>query len=175
MRNSSAVMHSVHSKFKASRWNIIYFEDNKCFAFNSLSCGFAELNKEAYSLLNKSAKSKNGYQTKPSDEPIINELIKGAFVVPTDLDEINLLKFACLKNRFSINSISLTIIPTYRCNFGCTYCFEEHSKTEIMSDEIQLEICKYVERRLKAKAGGLSVSWYGGEPLLAPKVIDRLS
>ena len=71
--------------------------------------------------------------------------------------------------------ISLTICPTMGCNFDCPYCFEDHGRGK-MSAEVQDDVVALAERMLDASnAGNLYVTWFGGEPLLAPDVIESLS
>ena len=73
------------------------------------------------------------------------------------------------------HGIGLTICPTMGCNFDCPYCFEDHGSGK-MSQEIQDDIVALAERMLDA--GGtndIHVTWFGGEPLLAPDVIESLS
>ena len=73
------------------------------------------------------------------------------------------------------HGIGLTICPTMGCNFDCPYCFEDHGRGK-MSQEVQDDVVALAERMLEASgAKQLSVSWFGGEPLLAPNVIEALS
>lgn len=71
--------------------------------------------------------------------------------------------------------IGLTICPTMGCNFDCPYCFEDHFAGK-MSAEVQDDVVALAERMLDASgAKDLHVTWFGGEPLLAPDVIESLS
>ena len=71
--------------------------------------------------------------------------------------------------------VIMTICPTLNCNFNCPYCFEKHLPGK-MSEEIQDKIVQLTEKMLKiVKRKTLSVTWYGGEPLLAPEIIENLS
>lgn len=71
--------------------------------------------------------------------------------------------------------VSLTICPTMGCNFDCPYCFEDHVAGK-MSAEVQDDVVALAERMLEASgAKSMSVTWFGGEPLLAPDVIEQLS
>ena len=73
------------------------------------------------------------------------------------------------------HAVSLTICPTMGCNFDCPYCFENHGKGR-MSTEVQDDVIALARRMLDASnAKNLGVSWFGGEPLLAPDIIDALS
>lgn len=78
---------------------------------------------------------------------------------------------ACLGRR----DVGLTICPTMGCNFDCPYCFENH-RSGTMSAEVQDDVVALAERMMKAAGSNdLSITWFGGEPLLAPKVIESLS
>lgn len=64
-------------------------------------------------------------------------------------------------------------MPTEQCNFRCKYCYETFEKGK-MPKLIQEAIIKYVKKNILNYAG-LSVSWFGGEPLMALDVIEYLS
>ena len=73
------------------------------------------------------------------------------------------------------SGIGLTICPTMGCNFDCPYCFEDHF-AGTMSAEVQDDVVAFAGRMLNASATkNMSVTWFGGEPLLAPEVIESLS
>ena len=73
------------------------------------------------------------------------------------------------------NGVGLTICPTMGCNFDCPYCFENHFAGK-MTPEVQDDVIAFADRMLDACGGRfLSVSWFGGEPLLAPGIIESLS
>lgn len=71
--------------------------------------------------------------------------------------------------------VSLTICPTMGCNFDCPYCFEDHGRGR-MSPEVQDDVVDLAKRMLEAGGGKqLRVTWFGGEPLLVPDIIESLS
>jgi uncharacterized protein len=73
------------------------------------------------------------------------------------------------------HSIGLTICPTMGCNFDCPYCFENHRAGK-MSQEVQDDVVALAERMLDAINGkDVHVTWFGGEPLLGPDIIESLS
>ena len=75
----------------------------------------------------------------------------------------------------SPKGIALTICPTMGCNFDCPYCFEDHFAGK-MNAEVQDDVIALAGRLLDASgAKDLSVTWFGGEPLLALDVIESLS
>ena len=78
---------------------------------------------------------------------------------------------ACAMQR----GIGLTICPTMGCNFDCPYCFEDHGRGK-MSPEVQDDVVTLVGRVMEAAGSkDLHITWFGGEPLLAPDVIESLS
>ncbi len=73
------------------------------------------------------------------------------------------------------HGIGLTICPTMGCNFDCPYCFEDHYPRK-MTQEVQDDVVALAERMLDASGSkDINVSWFGGEPLLAPDIIESLS
>jgi uncharacterized protein len=71
------------------------------------------------------------------------------------------------------STMDLIILPTEQCNFRCKYCYETFEKGE-MSPAVQESIVKHVRKNLY-RFTALHVSWFGGEPLVAPNVIAGLS
>ncbi len=74
-----------------------------------------------------------------------------------------------------VNGVGLTICPTMGCNFDCPYCFEDHYAGK-MEPDVQDDVVALAKRMLDASGGkNISVSWFGGEPLLACDIIESLS
>ncbi len=72
-------------------------------------------------------------------------------------------------------AVSITICPTMACNFECPYCFSNLGRGK-MPPEVQDDVVALADRMLEAAgAKTLTVTWFGGEPLLAPDVIESLS
>ncbi len=74
---------------------------------------------------------------------------------------------------FRNDSLNLILLPTERCNFRCTYCYEDFSIGRMSPETIQ-GVKRLIDRRLDG-LHALSVSWFGGEPLLARAVIEDIS
>ncbi|MEW5925095.1 MAG: radical SAM protein [Candidatus Zixiibacteriota bacterium] len=168
-------------KLKASRYNhFVDMEDGTKLAFNALSCGLAEMDKDSYERY-KDLADGNGHSTEDETDDLLQNLKKGGFLIPEDLDELDVLRAAHYQARFGNNGFGLTIVPTLNCNFACDYCYESkeiHSlppdKGGFMSDEVCDNIVKLCEKRIPENSA-FSVTWYGGEPMLAKSIIDRLS
>ena len=69
--------------------------------------------------------------------------------------------------------LHLILLPTEQCNFRCTYCYEDFSIGRMSPTTIQ-SVKRLIDRRSRDLAS-LSVSWFGGEPLLARAVVEDIS
>ncbi len=67
----------------------------------------------------------------------------------------------------------IAILPTEQCNFRCTYCYEDYRV-----GRMKPEIVSAIKRLLRQRVGDLetlTVSWFGGEPLLAKNIVLDVS
>jgi uncharacterized protein len=67
----------------------------------------------------------------------------------------------------------LIIMPTEQCNFRCTYCYEDYE-----AGWMQPETITAIKRLLKRRVTDLetlTLSWFGGEPLLAKRTVFDIS
>jgi len=68
-----------------------------------------------------------------------------------------------------------TIIPTFDCNYHCWYCIQKHSSTVISKQQLS-RIVRHVKKYLKEHdINSYILSWFGGEPLMQPDVINQIS
>lgn len=107
------------------------------------------------------------------DHPIIPRFAKRGIIA--NFDERAALETMARGGCLFFSHISLTICPTMGCNFDCPYCFEDHRAGK-MSAKVQDDVIALTERLLDySHAKSLGIHWFGGEPLLAPDVIESLS
>jgi uncharacterized protein len=69
--------------------------------------------------------------------------------------------------------LQLILMPTERCNFRCTYCYEDFK-----AGRMRPETVSAVKRLLQERASDLetlTITWFGGEPLLAQDIILDVS
>ena len=105
--------------------------------------------------------------------PIIERFSKRGIIA--DFDERAALETMGRAACAMPHGLGLTICPTMGCNFDCPYCFENHSANK-MTSEVQDDVVALAKRMLDTSgAKDLSITWFGGEPLLAPDVIESLS
>ncbi|XMB85389.1 SPASM domain-containing protein [Mycoplasmatota bacterium WC44] len=152
---------------KYSNYNLsTEISNDKLILCNLLSGAIMSLDNESYYLLQNN-------RTTEISSSLLDKLRTGRFLIPDSFNELNFIqnKFYYHKNRSDI--LSLTILPTLDCNFDCSYCYENNRQI-YMSEEITNKLINFVARNLFAKRH-FSVSWYGGEPLLAATKIWNLS
>ena len=78
-----------------------------------------------------------------------------------------------IKQSLSSSSCELIILPTEKCNFRCTYCYEDFA-----IGKMKIETVEAIKKFISARAPSLkflTLSWFGGEPLLARDVIINIA
>jgi len=74
----------------------------------------------------------------------------------------------CLSDRV----LQLIVMPTEACNFRCVYCYEEFAH-----GRMEARVVRGVKNLLSTRAptlDSLTLSWFGGEPLLARDIIEDI-
>lgn len=107
------------------------------------------------------------------NHPVIERFARRGVIA--NFDERAAVEFMGRAACASPYAIGLTICPTMGCNFNCPYCFEDHFARK-MSASVQDDVVALAGRMLDAsRTKDVHVTWFGGEPLLAPDVIESLS
>ena len=73
----------------------------------------------------------------------------------------------------SPRSLELILLPTEKCNFRCTYCYEDFAIGR-MSRSVIDSIKALIANRAP-DLDVLSLQWFGGEPLLARDIVAEIS
>lgn len=150
-----------------SKYTYQFANHGKYYIYNSLSNCFAELDKETYAMI-KEARDENNFSV--IDAKMMPALKKMKVVVENDKDEINKIKYLNSLRRSDDRNLFLTINPTLSCNFNCPYCFEQEHQQVFMSDQTEDKIVDFIKSHVQVKT--VSITWFGGEPLLA---FDRIA
>lgn len=162
----------MENLFKESFYNIeIEQENGKTLLYNAATSALCFFDEETY----KTFKGKK--QIKESD--INPDIIKLGFVVKKERDELSWIKY---QNRMSSYNSSPTylhfvIAPTMLCNYKCIYCFEKkYACSTIMDDETIEATLNFIKSRVEEMkpSKGINIQWFGGEPLVALKQIEKL-
>jgi len=97
----------------------------------------------------------------------MSDHIESIVAEPKDLFEEELVSW--IRN----DSLHLILLATERCNFRCTYCYEDFAIGRMSAETIE-GVKRLIERRVES-LDSLSISWFGGEPLLARSVVEEVS
>lgn len=106
---------------------------------------------------------------------LLTTLVRNRVLVADEADELAQLERTYRRASTSDEAMSLTVVTSLGCNFGCPYCFE--AKTP---DKLSVEVADAIVGRVESAVGlrSLRTTWFGGEPLLAtPELLtlaDRL-
>lgn len=155
---------------KESRYNYYFSYSGKDLLFNSMTCAFAEIDQPFYDAMKR---VKAGEDLHGVDGGLLENMKSGGFIIEDEEDELAELKFRNLNSKFNGKDLGLTIAPTLSCNFACPYCYED-KRVVFMDQAVQDSIVKLAEKTIREK-GNVSVTWYGGEPLLAKDTIESIS
>lgn len=158
---------------KASEYiYIVPYKDDRTIVFCGMTHNFLVLEKASFESV--ALILKNPYKYADSHPAIINLLRHKGFIIEDDYKEIDTL-VARRNNFVHSKEYKTTIVSTYDCNYNCWYCIQKHVKEEIDYEKIDL-IVKHVKTYLKEnEIESYILSWFGGEPLMEPKVIDYVS
>ncbi len=115
------------------------------------------------------------------DEKERDFLISRGFLVPSELDEFWVEYHNSLSAQFDPHPdhIHFVIAVSEQCNYRCVYCYEESTMTRTeMSAETAAEVVMFIEKTIQTQKPNLkklTISWFGGEPVIALKTIDLMS
>lgn len=142
---------------------------NKFLVFNTFSGSLLELESKEFDLIQPVL---NGDSISTGNTALDNRLINAGVLVPIELDEISVIRENRKNRAMSQDGFGLTIAPTLQCNFRCDYCFESHPNQR-MNKETEAALCQFIKERSK-KSNSISITWYGGEPLMALDTVVRI-
>lgn len=154
---------------KISLYNRNIQVGEKLYVFNSVTRALAEVDDSFIKTINDIKTSSR----EPSDAKLLKQMAKGGYIVEDGIDEIHNLQKQFNKRNHNISVKSFTIVPTFKCNFSCPYCYEVKN-----GQTMNIETAKNVIEFIKKSAHGsraVYISWYGGEPLMAIDIISYIS
>lgn len=91
------------------------------------------------------------------------------FLIDENINETQLAQYYRLTTIFDKKLLALTIIPTADCNFRCIYCYQNSKKSYIDNNTVE-KIISFLERNVQFYSA-VSITWFGGEPLLCKKEV----
>ena len=144
---------------RPARWTVAFSERGINLMKNIFSGEVVQLTDEEYN--------------KPES---VQELAKRRFVVPEGYNEadkyLETSKLIKLMKNEKKGLVTYTILPTTGCNARCTYCYEEGYAVRTMTPETVERLIDFIcETRSDEK---ITLSWFGGEPLVCAKTISHV-
>ena len=151
---------------------IIEYENIKgeYLVYNVLNNDFIKADESQKELL-KRVLSGNKFDTKT--EKLQHYLINNKYLFEESVSNLQLAQLIFHSRAWSHQCLHLIIMPTEQCNFRCIYCYETYKKGA-MNELTQISLISAVKKLMK-EYKQLYVEWFGGEPLLEPEIIERLS
>lgn len=108
--------------------------------------------------------------------PAMEQLVTEHYLVPQNFDEyrsVNQLR-KIFQSRDTGDYINhYVILPTTFCNAHCFYCYESDYPRVHMTEETASKLIEYIDEHRQGK--DVTLSWFGGEPLVGMKRIDQIS
>jgi len=154
------------SQYKSSFYNLtIPLNDAKFILFNTLGNVVARIDKETKEILERGS-------LELLDNNIIAQMKETGVIVSKNLNELEYLKYLRmlhLRDMLINPRVGLTLVMTYSCNLACPYCYEGDRKTKgglLTQGKIETILRFAKNHQQNNKKPIISISFYGGEPLL---------
>jgi uncharacterized protein len=151
---------------KYSQFNSIIPFDGKYALYNSFSQKAIFLESTLKDIL--SAARIEGIDALQEIHPTFYDyLAEQAFLVPSEVNEVDKVKALVKQTDENQNSFLLTVNPSMNCNFKCWYCYETHVRDSRLNPTMIGKINRFITNTAnKPGMKYFSLSLFGGEPLL---------
>lgn len=107
-----------------------------------------------------------------SNPKVFQRLKDGGFIIDSSIDELTAFQNHMIENLKDGFLYHIIINPTLDCNLSCWYCYENKVPHSKLSKEVELGICRHIEKHyISHPFNVLKVSFFGGEPFLFPDII----
>ena len=144
-------------RLKPSKYNhFVPGSDGNWLAFNAMLCGLAELDEATYHQVLRLVAGATPKEAGVSDD-VLENLKAGGFLVDSEMDEVKAVRAHHYRVRFAPTGFSLTVVPTYACNFGCIYCYENPGlrampaeQGSVMSEDMCAKVVALGRQRVSA-------------------------
>lgn len=149
-----------------------YFQ-NVFLAYNSFTGSFISLSKPEWDKVSRIVGDfEQGRRPSGRSEKAVKLLQKGGFIVDDSLDERKIVKER-YRQKAETKGITVTMAMTTGCNFRCTYCYQNHPNKNISDQDFE-SLLTFLRSNLRS-GEPLSVTWFGGEPLLQYQALLKYS
>ncbi|WP_084456430.1 radical SAM/SPASM domain-containing protein [Desulfogranum mediterraneum] len=162
-------------RLRLSQYNLfVPITQKRGLLFNALTRATALLDSKECSLLISSVE-KGSLQYREFNPTLIKIMAAEGFIISADVDELKMVQSIYNALRYDKTSLTLTIAPTMECNFACSYCFQGLDKKHISLTSKTIDGIKGLIQAQADDLKHLSITWYGGEPLLKTPLLKELA
>lgn len=154
----------VQPYLKRSRYNFHVQNGDEHLIYNTLYNSFVRLEGNEY----------DDFISCSSESPLSDNLIENGLWISQGINEFE--KYILLSdtfNRCMTRPFSFTVTPTMKCNARCYYCYEAGAVMKDFCDEKFDALIEFITSH--DLTHGVNFNWFGGEPLMRPDVIDRIT
>ena len=155
---------------KESRYNVWTERDGVRYVYNGVSGSLLRVAPADYDAFNRFL---GGDAASGCPPRLLEQMALGRMLIPDDGDELAMLELRYRLSRYEQGRFGLTVVTSLGCNFDCPYCFEAKHPS-IMNDTVIAALLRIVDDRLP-RIHELSVTWFGGEPLVGKVPLLALS
>lgn len=150
--------------------------DNEIIMLNTLNAAVVKLTDNEYNYLNKFVdKSENNIENNLNDT--INELCEMQYLLDDNYNE-KAKYMDIVEEEYQTDScLSVTVMPTFACNFHCKYCYEAGIDRNVkFNEELFVKIPQLIENRIMENENikYVNVNLFGGEPTVRWDIVERL-
>ena len=161
-------------RFRLSAFTVPYSDSNGFIMKNIFSGEVMSLSQEEFS-------AATALKNEPADLAYLEKhgisgLARHRFIVEEDYSEPeryrDTVKLVKIMQNEKPGLKTYTILPTTACNARCTYCYEEGYAVHTMTQETVDRLIDYICET--KQEGKITLSWFGGEPLVCAKTITYI-
>lgn len=154
--------------YNISDYMVVQPLDDDMLLYSTLSTSILTMDSEMY----KTIFEKQDFSKYPDECVSLEEM---GFLFYGDPDsQSNALEAIRKEIVYADNGIQgVTIAPTMECNARCFYCFEHGAVQGTMTPDTADHVASFLIDNCKEKE--LYIAWFGGEPLMAIDIIDRIN
>lgn len=163
----------LEGRYELSNHTIVVDDDDEVLVVGLLKRTAVRIKKTVWSQVKKSA----FVPTDRAHSELIQHLVASRAIKESSFDETEFVRQQSAFARADPTVFGIIIVPTLSCNMSCHYCFEQKSnrlnrEAETLVDKIEHFV---VSKLNNAETEALSLRWFGGEPLIRPKLVEDAS
>lgn len=163
--------------YKPSRFNVVTrAEAGGLVIYNSMRGSIFRITPPTDDRVHDLLHNRNAVLRRDEDQgELFDALLDRGFLVDADHDELAAAEEVSARRKNRTDVLDLIIMPTEACNFRCHYCYEDFALGRMLTSVREGVRNLVRERHAATPLRRLTVSWFGGEPLVAFEVIEELS